>query len=514
MSRALIGLPGRNVAPGIRDGIRERAHWTLEEVVDGYGWVEPQEGAGEIAPYFRLTRLCDASTTLTPQTWQPLFAHPTVLPDADPPTRPGDAPDPEWREKMHAHAAKLAESGRPGGGLAAVSANIFAHAPRDVPGYLQGQVPYLFDEHPDGSLWFFRTDELLSRRIGLLRVLLAFELLPDYPDAIDAATGDYPPIRTLQEHTLTHGYQFDALIKPALLSIPPAALGYVFPWSPQALVFLFGHPASLVETQQPASLASLYAPGIQRGEFGFHWDASFFEGIGAGEIESLLQWWVSRLNVIYSHATDPTRFANALTSHTSPSEMTAWLLTFERILADFLTIASMPQGAPIARLAMAFDLLDKAEALLGYGARRSGRGAQRLLNRTEMLRRLDRIWEERLPLQLQGRFKRHGRRLFDRVYEGVRSEAYQYRVHRNGIKVWADDTRTLRQWSWDGYVPALVRAVRNSAHGLLEALDSADRGVVESHSGLLPAELPDLVCLIAIALVADAERLCAGTWLG
>jgi hypothetical protein len=54
------------------------------------------------------------------------------------------------------------------------------------------------------------------------------------------------------------------------------------------------------------------------------------------------------------------------------------------------------------------------------------------------------------------------------------------------------DTNQLRQWSFDGYVPALVREVRNSSHGLLEALDAADRGVIESHSGQLPAELPDL----------------------
>jgi len=508
-----MALPDKDVAPGIREGLRDRAQWTLHEAVPRFGSVKPREGPGEVFPYFAITKLCDARTTLSEATWRPLTEHPSEVPNTDPRTRPGSAPDPNWRQALSEHADKLAATGRPGSDLAAVSATIFSLPPARVPGYLQAQAPGLFEAHPEGSLWFVHTDSLLSRRLGVLRVLLAFELLPDYGDALKKSPGEHQGILTLQEHTLTHGYQFDHLLEPILLAIPPAALGYVFPWSPQAFVFLFGHPASLVDPQPP-TIASLYAPVIQRGTSrDHHWDAGFFDGITGGEIESLLQWWVSRLNVVYSHATDPTRFAHPTTSLTLPSDMTAWLLTFERMLADLLAIASMPQGAPIVRLAMAFDLLDKAEAILGFGKRRSGDGAKRLLNRSEMVRRLDRIWDERLPLQLQSRFKAHSRELFDRVYQGVQDAAYPYRVHGEGIKVWAHKPQTLQQWSWDRYVPALIRQVRNSAHGLLEALDTTDRGVIESHSGHLPPELPDLACLIALALVADAEKLCDGTWL-
>ena len=513
MTSALIALPGKEVAPGIRDGIRQRAGWSLEELVDGFGLVAPAEGGGSVFPYFQITKLCDAGTNLTASTWQPLVDHPAVLPSGEfsPRTRPGGAPDPDWRKTLKAHADSLAGSGLRGAELAAISAMIGALEPHEVPSYLQAQVPVLFEGHPDGALWFFQADGLLSRRLGLLRVLLAFELLPDYAQAVRSAEDAHPQIKTLQVHTLTHGFEFHHLVEPILLSIPPAALGYVCPWSPNALVFTFGYPASLVDPH-PATFASLYAPGLQFGEFGAHWDAAFFEGITRGEIESLLQWWVSRLNVIYSHATDPTAFANK-SGRTLPSEMTTWLMTVERMLADLLAIASIPQGAPITRLTMAFDLLDKAEALLGYGKQRTGDGMKRLLNRTEMLRRLNRVWDDRLPLQLRDRFKRHTHELYDRVYEGVRDEAYDYRVHGNGIRVWAPETRRLRQWSWDAYVPVVVRGVRNSAHGLLEALDSAERAAIESHSGQLPAELPDLACLIAIALIADAEKLCAGTWL-
>jgi hypothetical protein len=513
VTRALIELPIAQVAPGIRDQIRETAQWSLREVTSGFGEVEPLEGAGTVTPYFKIRKLCDAKTRLTDETWAPLLRNPALLPEGfDPPTRPGGASDPNWRERLFEQADKFAADGRRGGDLAAVSAGVFALPPENVPSYLQRQVPALFEGHPEGSLWFFETSPLLRHRLGLLRVLLAFELLPDYGDALKAAGDEHPQIKTLQEHSLTHGFQFDALVEPILLAVPPATLGYVFPWSPHALVFLFGHAASLIEPHPP-TFASLYSPRVQRGGFGTHWNPSLFEDLTRGEIEALLQWWVTRLNVIYSYATDPTAFTDPTTTRMRPSEPTAWLLTFERMLADVLTNASMPQGPPIARLALAFDLLDKAEALLDFRKGRSGDGAKRLMQRREMLDRLDRIWNERLPVQVRLRFQQHSRELYDRVYSGVQAEAYDHRVEGHGIKVWSQKNNRLDHWSWDGYVPALVRAVRNSAHGLLEALSSKDRGVIESHSGLLPAELPDLASLIAVAMVADAENLCAGTWL-
>jgi hypothetical protein len=82
------------------------------------------------------------------------------------------------------------------------------------------------------------------------------------------------------------------------------------------------------------------------------------------------------------------------------------------------------------------------------------------------------------------------------------------------VRVWSAKTNRLEKWTWDGYAPRLVRAVRNSAHGLMEAFDRGDFApIIVTNTGQMPAQLPDLAGLIAIALVADAERLCSGTWL-
>jgi hypothetical protein len=133
----------------------------------------------------------------------------------------------------------------------------------------------------------------------------------------------------------------------------------------------------------------------------------FVEDLAAGQIETLLQWWVTRLNVVYSFLADPTRFGDDLARHSAPRQA-AWFLTFERMLADFLLVQTGFQGSELARQQAAFDLLDKAEALLGFGKDGSGKGFERLLRRRSMVQRLDEVWS-RLPLQLQPRFRAHTR---------------------------------------------------------------------------------------------------------
>jgi hypothetical protein len=509
----LVELPEANKAPGVRDGIRDLANWTLAEVADGFGLVAPAEGAGTVYPYFKAVKLCDAATTLTAATWEPVVAAAGGAHEGEAMrTAPGAAPDPNWQNYLMKWGNKVGATGRPGAHLVAISTAIAALRGEQLPNYLQKHVPKLFKENPDASLWLFEVDPLFLRRMALMRVLLALKTIPDF---LDATKGKAPQIRTLQEHTLTGGTRTEALVAAVLTAIPPTALGFPFSRMPHVLVYLFGHPTPILEPQPP-SFASLYAPSLHGAEVGFHWkDSAFFEGVGPAEIQTLLQWWVTRLNVIYSYALDPSNFDDGHGCFDIKAQ-TVWLLTFERLLGDALAIASSPQGPAIARVETAFDLLDKAESLLGFTQKKnkSGKGAKRLLNRSEMVKRLDHIWDERLPLQLRPRFKKHGKFLYDRVYDHIRQHAYDFRVAQNGIKLWSSDSNELVHWTWDAFVPALVRAVRNSAHGLMEVFDKpSERDVVVAHDGEMPPDFPQLAAFIAFALVADAERLCDGTWL-
>jgi hypothetical protein len=506
-------LPPADKAPGIREGIRDRAQWELNEV-GTFGMVEPNEGAGTVFPYFRTTKLCDANTTLNADVFEALAKNPAYPRNEIPArTAPGKEATTEWAQELMEWANKMAERGRRGSDLAAISATLMALPPEQVPEYLLQQAPKLFAPNPDSSLWFFEVDELFRGRVALLRVLLALATMPDFIEAYGDKEEKFQ-IQTLQEHTLTGGIANEALVEVLLLAVPPTTMGYAWSWMPHAIVFLFGHSTSLLE-EQPPTLASLYVPRLHASGAGFHWrESDFWDEVGPAEVETLFQWWATRLNVIYSYALDPTNFddGNGLLDI---KKQTVWFLTFERLLADALSIGSSPQSSALARLGTGFDLLDKAESLLGYKKKNSGKGFVRLLRRDEMVPRLDNIWDTRLPLQLRERFKTHTRHLYDRIYEHIAEHAYPFRVEADGsgINIWSSDQSKLIKQSWDDYVPALARAVRNSAHGVMETFDKpAERDVVVAHSGEMPPELPELAAFLAFAVVADAERACDGTW--
>lgn len=505
---ARIRLPDVADAPGIRDFIREAAEFEMREMVEGWGLVAPREGAAAVRNYLTAHRLCDAATTIGDETWAPILAHPPLEGPDERRTRPGSEPTPEWREELIRHADKVYERGAArdvaGADLAAVSATIAALPLSELPGYLTRQVPALFEAFPQGSLWYVAVDQALIHRLTVLRGLSAFELTPDI-----VTPSDFPGLRALEEHSITGGVRFGPLYDSLLTTFTPGAIGFVFELIPNALVLLYGMAGNLA-LPWPPTPASLYEPRLQA-EHGLGWlDGDFFEGVTAAEGESLLQWWTRRLNVVYSHAADPTRFVDGARNH-QPTRQMGWFLTLERMLADALLTQTGFQGPPLARQQAAFDLLDKAETLLGFKTRKTGKGFERLLRRSSMVKRLDEVWE-RLPVQLRQRFRRHGEWLYTSIYDDISAHTIKMRLTAKGVRVGPPGHLVSRPMKM--YVPELVRAVRNSAHGLIEQLsDHPDRYLIATHEGKLPAQLADLAALIAFALVADAEALQEGCWL-
>jgi hypothetical protein len=484
----------------------------LREDVEGWGLVEPVEKAGTVYPYFTTHRLCDASTTLTETIWDPLRRNPGYSKEGIPArTDPRKPQTTEWQAALIEWAAKVEAGQRRGTDFAAIQAKIEAMPIDEVPRFLDRQIPHLFKALPQASLWFVETDSLLSRRFAIMRILLNQELVPDLLES--PSERERPGLRMLQEHVVSG--TSSALIEPLLLLIPPGTLGFAFDWMPHSIVLLMGM-ATLLTEDHPPTFASLFSPNVQSG-FGFHWrESDFYEDLTPALIEELLPWWVGRLNIIYSYVLDPSRHVDDF-GRFLPTRQAAWFLTFERLLVDALLIGSNPQGSGLFLHQAAFDLLDKAEVLLGYGSSVTGKGFQQLLRPSRMLPRLDEIWAERLPSTWEERLKLYSRHLYDRLYEGIKAEAYTHRLTSKGIKVWSEKEERLIDRHWEDYVPKLIRAVRNSSHGLIEQLESPEkrkeRNIIAVHSGKLPAELPELAALLAFALVADAERFVEGTWL-
>jgi hypothetical protein len=73
---------------------------------------------------------------------------------------------------------------------------------------------------------------------------------------------------------------------------------------------------------------------------------------------------------------------------------------------------------------------------------------------------------------------------------------------------------------WDEYVSKLMRAARNSSHGLQDMLRAPAAGstkpdsrlLLATNSGEVPYSLYEVVAIVFLGLMADAERLCDRTW--
>jgi hypothetical protein len=486
----VITLPDPEDAPGFKASLSDMSEFRVQDFGTSAA-VEPREGHLTTRDWFTAYRLCDDQTVLSSETWEPLRQLP---PRAHPTAR---------RDRLLAIADRLAQSAPEDlpRQLAAFRARVFALGP-DLPEFLQEQMTRLFPTLPQASLWFVSTDETLLARFAFLRTQLALTLTPD----IRVNREEFEGLRLLGAHSLTDGTNFASVFQLPLLIFSPAVMGFVMSCPPHALVLFFG--ANLELRRNPEEdFNDLFRPRVH--DRPMKWgDPPFWEDVSQADAEVLLPWWVARMNVLFSHASDPTRFADSFGRH-DPGAQTAWHLTLERALADASLLLSDPNQADIIRSQIAFDLLDKCESLLGYS--RSGPGFKELLRRSGTVRRLNRCWED-LPGGLPRHFRRHTRRVFDAMYEDVREHALANRRTKRGMLVAADDPLVPRPLSMEGYVSQLMRTARNSAHGLARPLRGAEGLLTATHDGEIPTQLSDVAALVLFGLVAGAEDLCAGQW--
>jgi hypothetical protein len=278
---------------------------------------------------------------------------------------------------------------------------------------------------------------------------------------------------------------------------------------PHILVFCFGTDVDL-RRPYPTSFSSLYRPTVLHDPEGLDRSA-FLADSRPDDGVRLLGWWVERLNLVYSHATDPTRFVDGNGFYDAAAQA-AWIITIERLIGDALSLLAEPQATELDRIQVAFDLLDKAESLLGYGKGDSGKGFVALLRREQSVRRAVEAFGS-LPLDLGARLAGEVRRLFDGLRTHIRAGTQQHRLTDRGARIAQEDPGTLGPIGDDELVATLCRAVRNTSHGLLDILRSSpDRFLLATNSGSIPAELPALAPLLGLAILADVESLIDGTW--
>jgi hypothetical protein len=474
------------------------SHFAVDDFGDGLVGVAPSEGAGQVAPYFSLTKLCDSETELDDAAvWAPTMANP--------PRRRTDVDPGTYRDTMLERAQELAKREDVEAQIAAFAvAALGAAQVGELDALLRVQLPALFEHFPNGSLWYIAVDPVLLARLAFGRTQLALQLTPDLP-----LGEEMEQLRALSDLTLTSGIDVGGIMNLPLLALSPAVLGFLIPALPHVLAFCFGMDVDL-RRPYPSSFTALYRPRVLGDPAGLD-RSTFLASPDATDGPRLVGWWVDRLNELYSHATDPTQFVTD-DGYYDAAAQTAWMITLERLIGDAVSLLAEPQATDLDRVQISFDLLDKAESLLGYGRRRSGKGFEALLRRGKSVPRIrDALGS--LPTDLADRLSDEVTRLFDELYAQIRRNTLNYRLTERGVRVASAAPDTFHAVSDDDYASSLLRAIRNSSHGLLEMLrEGDDRFLLATNTAGVPAELTALAPLIALSLVADTPALLDGTW--
>jgi hypothetical protein len=290
---------------------------------------------------------------------------------------------------------------------------------------------------------------------------------------------------------------------------------------PGAFVFLFGQfdNAHDLRTYARNDFGTSFYPAVN--------SLPFYPGIkvpmdqlGIGEVGGLLAWWSTRLDILYSHAADPTRFVGDRGEHDVAAQA-AWFFTFERMLGDFAALSAAVNAPGLLQMQVAFDALDKCSSLL-VGPRSKQERAMfvRLLSRKETLPRVEKAFDQ-LPMQARARFKEWAQSAYDRLYADVQAQTMPNRItpDAQGVKVGWSGPNDLRRVSWDEYVGDLIREARNASHGLLNMLTEtprqgrrARRLLLATNQGEVPASFFEVARVVCFALIADARALCDRSW--
>lgn len=494
-----INVPPPAKAPGYRESLARRSEFVVDDFGDGVAGVRPVEGAGTVRSYLRVHHVADAQTDLgDPQTWE-------IFRDA-PPLKRRTVDPAAYRDDLVARAREIVanQPDRLEAEIVGLALSMLGASEVDeVPELLSAQMPVLFEQFPASSLLYVTVDEVLLARAAFARTQLALQLTPDLP-----VGPDMDALNAFAAMTLSQGIDFAELLKLPLLALSPAMLGIVIPVLPHAVILCFGFDADL-RRPYPTSLASLFRPRVLSDPEGLDRSGLFVQG-EAGDGEALVRWWADRLNELFSHIYDPTRWINE-TGFYNAAAQTAWMVTLERLVADATSLLAEPQASDLQRLQLAFDLLDKAPQLLGYSRRRAHAGFEALLRRDGASRVVRQGLEAHLPRDLANRLGDELDRLFEGLYAHVLDDALTYRRGEKSVKIALKNADELVSTDNSTFVARICRAVRNSSHGLLDTLNSGeDRFLLAAHTGGVPAELPALAPLIALGVLGDPSRLISG----
>ncbi|WP_157071425.1 hypothetical protein [Curtobacterium ammoniigenes] len=337
---------------------------------------------------------------------------------------------------------------------------------------------------PDARLYLIESTERLSRRYGVARAMLHVGDQPPEP----ATTGEVFSSSLYLMADVNVGLA--AYLEPLVTSLSPHVWAMTAPRVGGVIVLLFGQPVSSATLMNLDLLSlsertALLAP-LRR-----------VESVTVEAYTAALRWWVSRLDLVFSHLTEPSNHVKDGSYH--PPTAVERMLAFEQFCRSVQTIGSSRDTH--ARRLTLFHALDSLHGLNPTLTFERATTLSKMEPVLDELRKL--IPAEAQPVLLPRaatavdalRDVQNGFFMATRLRDG-----YLSLPNKNGVGPDAPVplANAAREW---------LRVLRNSQHGLDKAPDPRQRALLAAHTGDLSPRISDLAYLALLEILARPELL-------
>jgi hypothetical protein len=331
---------------------------------------------------------------------------------------------------------------------------------------------------PDASLHLLQTSDAFSHRYGMIRALLRRERPREPDDAFGSS----------RELVGDATFGLEAYLECLVTSLSPQVWGVTAPRAGGVLILSLGRPHQGRRdiSADLMSLSERRSWTLERPD-----DKEF----DAGAFRDTINWWTSRLDLVFSHLTEPTNY-EVDGRYSAPMALER-IITFEQICRSCQVVATV-DDMHARRLAM-FHVLDSIHGL------RRDLSSQKLTNLGENRKLLDKL-RAVMPPNVQAVLLPRAIAAVDALEElqtGFISspkltEAGLIRPDSKGVETKVTLATAASEW---------LKIVRDSQHGWDRTPSPHIRALLDAHTGYIPARLPDLAWLNLLRFLAFPELL-------
>jgi hypothetical protein len=206
-----------------------------------------------------------------------------------------------------------------------------------------------------------------------------------------------------------------------------------------------------------------------------------------------ITWWVNRLDLLFSHLTEPAN--NSVAGEFHPATALERLMTFEQICKSVQSIATSED--PHSRRLALFHVLDSM-AGLNSGLKRET--VTKLSSAEALLAKL----RHSVPSEIQPVLLPRAEAAVEALRQ-VQDGFFDPSRIKDGKLLWTDSKGVKTDVPLATAASEWLRVLRNSQHGYDKTPSSQDRSLLAAHDGTVPARLPDLSWLVLLNLLAHPE---------